>query len=83
MYVLMGVDIVPFQTGVPIATTSYKPGSFFVSYIVVSFFEPASLPDFNQPNAPDLLFSSSTSSMSHFRMPVIASATFLVVPVLE
>ena len=75
-YVRMALDIVPFQTGVPIITTSYEAGSFLISSIVVSLFRVASSPDLKNPRRPHLLFVSIIPSMSQSSLAVIASATF-------
>jgi len=76
----MGVDMLEDQIGVPIIIKSYEEGFFFISLIAVNLLKLASAPALKNPGIPFLFLVSKISSLSHFKMSEIVSATFLVFP---
>jgi len=81
--VLAGEAMFPAHTGVPMMTMSYFAGSLVGMRIGGCIFLIASRPERRKPNTPLLLLGSVISSISHFKNPATAFATFSVVPDIE
>jgi hypothetical protein len=81
--VLVGEAMVPAHTGVPMMTMSYFAGSLAGMRMGGCIFLIASRPERRKPKTPLLLLGSVISSISHFKNPATALATFSVIPDIE